>query len=116
VVGSVGLTAERQASLNLPITRFGEVALGVWYTADPESIAKLESIPYGLNMLMKFVYGMALTFIDNANANLLEQCNRGRAILEEKGEPAYDDEARRVFKLLVPEAVMEARREIIFER
>ena len=116
VVGSIGLTAERQASQNLPITRFGEVALGVWYSADPESIILLESIPVGLNGLTKTVFRMAPTAIDKANANLLEQCNRGRVILEEKGEQAYDDETRRAFKPRVPEPIMKSRREIIFKQ
>ena len=116
VVGSIGLTAERQASRNLPITRFGEVALGMWYSADPDSIVQLESIPCGIDVLMQFVYRIAPNAIDNVNTKLQEQCNRGRAILTEKGERAYDEEARRVFKPPVPEAVMRERREITFER
>ncbi len=116
IVASIGLTPERQASLNLPITRFGEVALGVWYSADPESVVLLESIPCGLNAMMRFVYRMAPGAIDKANASLLEQCNRGRVILEEKGEQAYDDEIRRQLKPLMPRVVMAVRKEISFER
>lgn len=116
VVGSIGLTAERQASLKLPITRFGEVSLGVWYSADPDSIIQLESIPFGINLLTKIVFRMAPAAIDKANANLLEQCNRGRVILEEKGEQAYDDEARSAFKPRVPEPTMKSRTEIIFKQ
>ena len=116
VIASIGLTPERQASLNLPITRFGEVAVGVWYPVDPESIVRLESIPHGLNALMLLVYRLAPAYIDTANANLLEQCKRGKAILDEKGEQAYDDEIRRQLKPNMPEAVMTLRREITFER
>lgn len=116
VTGSIGLTAERQASRNLPITHFGEVALGVWYPFDTSSIVQLESLPCGLNMLMKFVYWMAPGAIDNANFNLWKECEKGRAILMEKGERAYDQEARRAFKPLVPEPVMKERKEITFER
>ena len=116
VVASIGLTPERQASLNLPITRFGEVALGVWYPVDPESVVRLESIPHGLNALMRMVYRLAPAHIDTANANLLEQCKRGRAILDEKGERAYDDEIRRHLTPNMPEAVMTLRTEITFER
>jgi hypothetical protein len=115
-VGSIGLTAERQASLGLPIIRFGEVALGVWYTPDPESIVQLESIPYGLNGLMRLVYRIAPAAIDNANANLLAQCQQGRAILERRGEQAYDEEARRTYKPHQPDMVMRERSEIRFEQ
>ena len=116
VVGSVGLTAERQVSRNLPITRFGEVSLGLWYSADPESIVQLESIPCGLNVLMKFVYRIAPNAIERANVNLRDQCERGRDILRKKGERAYDQEARHNFKPMMPEAVMRERQEITFER
>jgi hypothetical protein len=58
---------------------------------------------------------MAPKAIDNVNIRLHEQCARGRAILMEKGEWAYDDEARRTFKPLVPEPVMKARSEITFK-
>jgi hypothetical protein len=116
VVANVGLTAERQASLNLPITRFGEVSIDVYYSVDTTSIVRLESIPCGLNPLMKFVYRMVPATIDKSNANLLEECRRGRKILEEKGEQVYDAEARRLFKPSLPKAVMKIRREIIFER
>lgn len=116
VVGSIGLTAERQASLGLPIIRFGEVALGVWYTPDPESIVQLESIPYGLNGLMRLVYRIAPAAIDNANANLLAQCQQGRAILERRGEQAYDEEARRTYKPHQPDMVMRERSAIRFEQ
>ena len=116
VMASTGLTPERQASLNLPITRFGEVAIGVWYPVDPESIVRLESIPHGLNAMMRLVYRLAPSYVDTANANLLEECTRGKAILDEKGERAYDEEIRRRLKPSMPEAVMTLRKEIVFER
>jgi hypothetical protein len=116
VVGSIGLTPERQASLNLPITKFGEVPLDTSYTADPGSIVQLESIPHGLNFLMKLVYRIAPSAINNANANLYEQCCRGRAILDAIGEQAYDDDARRVFKRQMPDPIIQERKEITFKK
>ena len=116
VVGSIGLTMERQASMNLPITKLGEVSLGVWYSADPQSVVQIESIPLGINVLMKLVYKLMPSAIDNVNANLLEQCQRGRAILKEKGEQAYDDEVRANYKSLIPEAIMNVRKEITFKK
>jgi len=113
---SPGLSDERQASLNLPITRFGEQALGVWYSAEPGSITVVESIPYGLNILMKAAARLSPSIIDRANMNLAEQCRRGRAILDEAGESAYDALARRLVRQANPEILMSERQEIKFEK
>ncbi|MBN1368990.1 MAG: transglutaminase family protein [Dehalococcoidaceae bacterium] len=116
VTCSPGLSDERQASLNLPITRFGEQALGVWYSAEPGSVTTVESIPYGMNILMKAAARMAPAVIDRANLSLAEQCRRGRAILEDAGEAAYDAMARRLARQSSPEIIMSERQEIRFEK
>lgn len=114
IVASIGLTPERQASLGLPITRFGEVTLGVWYTPDPSSVVTVESIPYGLNALMRLVCRMAPAAIDRANANIVEQCRLGRAILDEAGEQAYDTQARLALQAAHPRVELKEREEIVF--
>lgn len=114
VTGNVGLTDERQASLNLPITKFGEISLGVLYDAYPESIVQLESIPYMIRTMSKIAYRLAARAVNTANANLLEQSKRGRAILDEKGEAAYDYQARQAAARRRPRAVMAEREEIRF--
>lgn len=116
VVASIGLTPERQASLGCPITRFGEVTLGTWYIPDPRSVVTVESIPYGLNPLMRFVCRVAPAAIDRVNASIVEQCNRGRAILDELGEEAYDAQARMSLQAAQPQAVLKQRNEIVFGR
>jgi len=116
VACSPGLSDERQASLNLPITRFGEQALGVWYSAEPGSITTAESIPYGMNILMKTAARMAPSIIDRANLSLAQQCRRGRAILEDAGETAYDATARTLARQSSPEIIMSERQEIRFEK
>ena len=116
VVASIGLTPERQASLGSPITRFGEVTLGTWYTADPRSVVTVESIPYGLNPLMRFVCRVAPAAIDRVNASIVEQCNRGRVILDELGEEAYDAQARLSFQAAQPQVALQQRKEIVFGR
>ena len=64
---------------------------------------------------MKLVYKLMPSAIGNVNANLLAQCQRGRAILKEKGEQAYDDEVRAAYKSIIPEATMNVRKEITFK-
>ena len=116
MVGSIGLTPERQASLGLPITRFGEVTLGTWYTPDPRSLVTVESIPYGLNSFARFVCHIAPAAIDRVNANIVEQCHLGRAILDEAGEEAYDARARLPFQKAGPSIILKRREQIVFRR
>ncbi len=114
MVGSIGLTPERQASLGSPITRFGEVTLGTWYTPDSRSVVAVESIPYGLNPLVRFVCRVAPASIDRVNANIVEQCRLGRVILDEVGEEEYDARARLSLQTPQPQIVLKKREEIIF--
>jgi len=116
VTCSPGLSDERQASLNLPITRFGEQAIGVWYSVEPGSITRVESIFYGLNILMKSAKKLAPSFIDKANIKLAKQCKTGRKILDESGEHAYDAQARSLFLRKHPEIKLLKKDEIIFEK
>jgi len=115
-VCDVGPTPERQAASNIPITRFGEDSIGIWFSAVPGTIMWLESIPYGLNIMMKLVKKMAPTTVDKVNASVLSQINRGKEILRDEGEQAYDETIRRTYKPKFPEPVLKKRREIIFER
>ncbi len=116
VVCDVGPTPERQAATNIPITKFGEDSIGVWFSAVPGSIMKVESMSYGLNAMMRFVNKLAPVTVDKVNSNVQEQIKQGAKILKEKGEENYDEEVRRTFKPIFPEAVLKTRKEIIFEK
>lgn len=116
MVCDVGPTPERQAASNIPITRFGEDSIGVWFSAVPGTIMHVESLSYGLNGMMKLVNKIAPATVDNVNANVLAQIQRGAEILKRKGEEAYDAEVRKSFKPKFPEPVIKKRHEIIFEK
>jgi hypothetical protein len=116
VVCDVGPTPERQAASNVPITKFGEDSIGMWMSAVPGTIMKVESISYGLNALMRIVNKIAPVTVDKVNAGIIEQINRGKKILEEKGEENYDKEIRRTFKPKFPEPVIKKHKSIIFEK
>jgi hypothetical protein len=115
MVCDVGPTPERQAASGIPITRFGEDSIGVWFSAVPGTIMQVESLSYGLNAMMKLVYKIAPATVDHVNMNVLDQIQRGVDILKQKGEEAYDAETRKSFKPKFPEPVIKKRHEIIFE-
>ncbi len=116
VVCDVGPTPERQAASHIPITRFGEDSIGIWFSAVPGTIMKVESIPYGLGLMMKLAKKIAPSTIDKVNTNVLDQINAGKKIIEEQGEKRYDKETRKSFKPKFPEPVLHSRKEIIFEQ
>jgi len=116
MVCDVGPTPERQAASNIPITRFGEDSIGIWFSVIPGTIMEVESISFGLNAMMKLVFKVAPATVDNVNANILDQIKRGEKILAEKGEKEYDAEIRKDFKPKFPEPVLKKRHEIIFEK
>jgi hypothetical protein len=114
IVCDVGPTPERQAASNIPISQFGEDSIGMWLNAVPGTIMITESLPYGLNIMMKFVEKIAPITIDKVNKNILDQINKGKIILKEKGEEQYDKEIRKSFKPKFPEPVLKRKKSIVF--
>jgi hypothetical protein len=95
MVAHVGPTAERQASAAIPITRFGEDSLGVWFTARPGTIMRLESLPVGLAAGSKILHRIAPGSMERINVSVLEQIEQGRQVLQKAGGlAAYDEQAR----------------------
>jgi len=95
VVAHVGPTAERQAAAGIPITRFGEDSLGVWFTARPGTIMRLEAQPLGLAAGSRLLYLISPGSMERVNISIQKQIERGRRILEEAGgAEAYDRRTR----------------------
>ena len=117
VVVDVGPTPERQAAAGIPITGFGEDSLGVWLSAQPGSIMHVESLPYGMDFLLKLAARVTPATLDRVNASIQQQIERGRHILEAVGEAAYDRQAREHKERMSPEptVALQAPKEIIFE-
>ena len=48
-----GPTPERQAAMGVPITKFGESSMGLWFKPIPGTMFVTESLPYGIGMITK---------------------------------------------------------------
>jgi hypothetical protein len=95
-VAHVGPTAERQAASGIPITRFGEDSLGVWFHAKPGTIMRMESLPLGLAAGSRVLHSISPGSMERVNTSVLEQIERGRQIIDDAGGvQAYDEQARR---------------------
>ena len=96
MVAHVGPTAERQAAAGIPITRFGEDSLGVWFQAKPGTIMRLESLPRGLATGTRLLHRISPASMERINISVQKQIARGRQIIADAGGPeAYDEQARR---------------------
>jgi hypothetical protein len=104
-VAHVGPTAERQAAAGIPITRFGEDALGVWFHARPGTIMRPEALPAGLAAGAWLLHKISPGSMERVNISVLKQIARGRQVIDEAGGlRAYDEGARRARALHTPQA------------
>ena len=95
MVAHVGPTAERQAAADIPITRFGEDALGTWFHARPGTIMRLEAIPPGLAAGSRILHKISPGSMERINISVQKQIARGRQIIADAGGiQAYDQQAR----------------------
>lgn len=116
VPAHVGPTAERQAAAGIPITRFGEDSLGIWFTARPGSIMRFESMPLGMGWGSRLLHRITPGSMERVNVSIQSQIRLGLSIFEELGGPeAYDQQVRARLGPKVPEVNLEPRRELVFE-
>ncbi len=95
MVAHVGPTAERQAAGGIPVTRFGEDSLGVWFTAKPGTIMHLEALPWGITFGSHLLHRISPASMERVNISVLKQIKNGKQILAEAGSvQAYDAAAR----------------------
>lgn len=101
LVAHVGPTAERQAAAGIPITKLGEDALGIWFTARPGSIMLLESLPVGLATGSRILHAISPGTMERVNVSVLNEIEKGRHIIEQAGGlQAYDLQARKKYQQL----------------
>ncbi len=112
-VADVAPTPERQAAAGIPITKFGEDSIGIWFFAVPGTIMNVESLPYGLGISMKLLKIISPGTVNKLNANVVEQIEKGKKILERMGEEEYDRMARR--KKRKPTMELEHKEGLIFK-
>lgn len=116
VPAHVGPTAERQAAAGIPITRFGEDSLGIWFTARPGSIMRFESMPLGMGWGSRLLHWITPGSMERVNVSIQKQIERGRRIFEDVGGPeAYDGLARARQGPQAPTVDLQPRKEIVFE-
>jgi hypothetical protein len=96
VVAHVGPTAERQAAAGIPISRLGEDAIGSWFHVRPETVMRLEALPWGLAEGSWLLHKISPGSMERVNVSVLREIARGRQIITEAGGiRAYDAQARK---------------------
>lgn len=116
VIAHVGPTAERQAAAGIPITKFGEDSLGVWFFAIPGTTMYMESIPYGLGGATNLLKKLAPGSMERVNISIQQQNKIGKKIIEDAGgKEAYDTKARKKLPPKSPTVDLSDKKGIIFE-
>lgn len=117
VVAHAGPTPERQAAMNVPITKIGEESIGIWFDVIPGTMFLSESVPYGFGFTVMFLNKIAGGTVDSININTMKMIENGKKILDEKGgEEAYDKFVRENFSPRFPKALTTTHRKIVFEK
>ena len=116
VVAHVGPTAERQAAAGIPITKFSEDSLGVWFFAIPGTIMYMESIPYGLGGATHILKKIAPGSMERVNISIQHQNQIGKKIIEDVGgRDAYDAIARKKLGPKAPTIDLSNKKGIVFK-
>jgi len=103
------------ARTSIPITKFGEDSIGVWFFALPGTTMRMESLPYGLAAMVNFAKKLAPGSMERVNVSIQNQIKMGGKIIEETGGvEKYDDQARKKKGPKQPKMDLNGRKEIIF--
>ena len=79
----------------VPITRFGEDSLGLWFHAKPGTIMRVESIPPGLAVGSMAFFAISPGTVERVNVSVGKQIAEGRRIIEAAGGlQAHDQQVR----------------------
>jgi hypothetical protein len=115
VVAHVGPTAERQAAGGIPITKFGEDSLGIWFFAIPGTTMYMESIPYGLGGSTNLLKRIAPGSMERVNISIQHQNQMGKKIIKDAGgKELYDALARKKLGPKAPTVDLTKKKEIVF--
>ena len=116
VVAHVGPTPERQAAMGIHLTQLGEDSIGNWFLAKPGTIMHVESVPYGIPLLVSIGYKLAPGSMERFNLNIQTQHEHGKKVLSKyKDHSEYDKEARKKLPPQSPKVKIVKRKEIVFE-
>jgi len=95
VVGHVAMRPELFARLGLPITKFGEDAIGSTFTLIPGTVKRFESLSLKYGIAMNALMWLAPAAMERSGIYITNFLPQGRKIIEEAGGlEAYDMKAR----------------------
>jgi len=107
IVADVGMSPEMHAHSGVPITRFGEDAIGSTFTIVPGlKIERFESLPLRAGIALG-ASSLFRVFRERGNVGFADMVPSGRKIIEEAGGiEAYDLDARRMRESALTEGLM----------
>jgi hypothetical protein len=108
-VAYVGMNAAASAAAGLPVTKFGEDSIGMYFDALPGTIRRFESLPLQLGLSTKVMKWLTPPTMERMNVSINKARAIGQQEIEEAGGvEAYDQKARRKRELFSPEELLSA--------
>lgn len=108
-------TPEYEAAMGIPLAKLGEDPTGIWNLPVKGTEMVLEGLPYGVgvawNLLTNWIARGERLKVDISMEKARE---RGRKILQEMGEEAYDEMVRKKYKAEIPKITLEKAPQIVF--
>ena len=116
VVAHVAMRPELLAFHGLPITRFGDDAIGMTFTLIPGTIKRFESLSLRLGIATKAGMWLAPATMERATLAAQARLPEGRQVIEKAGGiEAYDQKVRRNLKLFSPVIEIKHDEALVFE-
>jgi hypothetical protein len=116
VVAHVAMRPELLAFHGLPITKFGEDAMGVTFKLIPGTIKRFESLPLSVEIALKASTWLAPASMERATIGAQARVPRGKQIIKEAGGiEAYDQKVRQKVKLSSPVIEVKHDEALVFE-
>ena len=116
VVAHVGMRPELYALVGLPITKFGEDAIGLTFTLVPGTIKRFESIPLWLGIALKAGTWLAPATTERLSLSIVTRTLQGGKVIEEAGGiEAYDQMVRERLSFSSPTIEAKENTALVFE-
>lgn len=116
LVGHPAVSAELQAAKDVPITKFGEDQIGVFFDAIPGTIKRSESIPIGFGLGAKIFFRLMPGSPERVSVHYQNGAAYGRQVIRKAGgREAYDRQARMKWGLAASVIGLKDDKALVFE-
>ena len=115
IVADPTFTPAYEAAMGIPLAKLGDEPTGIWNYPVKGTEMFLEGLPYGVGIGWDlFVKLLGPKEAEKVNISVEKARERGRKILQEMGEEAYDEMVRKKYRAKIPKITLEKAPQLVF--